>query len=141
MTGVQTCALPIYKNRNKDKKVSYIFTRETMGMTTLLFCAVVLIMLLTNNLVFAGIGSAVCTFMYGSFGYGSYLVIAALCYLGVWLAFGKKIKISFKRALWISLTAVVLFMLLHAATTANYSMESFAKYVSDCYSNARFGWS
>ncbi len=129
------------KNRNKDKKVSYIFTRETMGMTTLLFCAVVLIMLLTNNLVFAGIGSAVCTFMYGSFGYGSYLVIAALCYLGVWLAFGKKIKISFKRALWISLTAVVLFMLLHAATTANYSMESFGKYVSDCYSNARFGWS
>ena len=119
------------KNRNKDKKVSYIFTRETMGMTTLLFCAVVLIMLLTNNLVFAGIGSAVCTFMYGSFGYGSYLVIAALCYLGVWLAFGKKIKISFKRALWISLTAVVLFMLLHAATTANYSMESFGKYVSD----------
>ncbi len=77
------------KNRNKDKKVSYIFTRETMGMSTLLFCAVVLIMLLTNNLVFAGIGSAVCTFMYGSFGYGSYLVIAALCYLGVWLAFGK----------------------------------------------------
>lgn len=128
------------RNNNRERKTSYIFTRETFGMTTLLFCAVVLIMLLTRNLVFAGIGSAVCTFMYGTFGYGSYFVIAALCYLGVWLAFEKKIKISFKRALWISLTLLCVFLLAHAASTATYAMDGYGKYIADCYANAAKGW-
>ncbi|MDE6355977.1 MAG: DNA translocase FtsK [Clostridia bacterium] len=129
------------KNNGKERKTSYIFTRETFGMTTLLFCAVVLIMLLTRNLVFADIGSAICTFMYGTFGYGSYLVLAALSYLGIWLAFEKKVKISFLRALWISLTLLCVFMLAHAATTATYVMDGYGKYISDCYVNAAKGWS
>ncbi len=128
------------KNSNKEKKTSYIFTRETMGMTTLLFCAVVLIMLLTRQYVFAGVGSAICTLMYGTFGYGCYLVIAALAYLGVWLTFEKKIKISFKRALWISLTLLCAFMLVHAATTASFAMESYGQYLYDSYANAQNGW-
>lgn len=128
------------KNKDKQKKLSYIFTRETMGMTVLLFCAVVLLMLLTNNLVFAGIGSAVCTFMYGTFGYGSLFVIFLLAYFGEWLVFEKKMRVSFKRAFCLSLTVFAAFMLFHAVSTASYVMDDYGAYIADCYKNAAFGW-
>ena len=54
------------KKKDKNKKSSYILTKETMGMTLMLFSAIVLLMLFTGSTVFAGIGKAVCTFMYGS---------------------------------------------------------------------------
>ena len=59
------------KNKKDDKqgKISYIFTRETLGMTLMLFSAIVLLMLFTGDLVFRGIGGPICTFMYGTFGY------------------------------------------------------------------------
>lgn len=129
------------KLKEKNKKTSYIFTRETFGITILLFCAIVFVMLLTRHLVFAGIGSAICTFMYGTFGYGSYLVIGLLAYLGEWLAFEKKIKISFIKAFTISLTVFILFLLFHAVTTRNFEMGSYGKYISDCYKNAQYGYS
>ncbi len=62
-----------------------IFTRETLGMTILLFCFIVLLALLSGNRIFAGFGSAICTFMYGTFGYGCFLVIAALSEYGLLL--------------------------------------------------------
>lgn len=86
------------KDRKKEKegKISYIFTRETFGVTLLLFSLVVLLMLFSYNAIFAGIGAAVCTFMYGTFGYGSFLIIALLAYFGVWLAFEKKTENFFQ---------------------------------------------
>lgn len=132
----------MHNNReNKDKKISYIFTRETFGMTLLLFCAIVLLMLLTGSAVFAGIGRAICTFMYGTFGYGSFFVIAMLAYLGVWLVFEKKFKLRLKKAVTISLTVFVLFLLFHAATTHTYSLDNYGIYISDCYINAQNGFS
>ena len=127
------------KIKDKTKKASYIFTRETFGMTLLLFTAIVFLMLVTRQYVFADIGAAVCTFMYGTFGYGSFLVLALLAYLGEWLTFEKKIKISLRRAFAVALTVFMLFLLFHAVTTRNFTLEGYGKYIADCYKNAQNG--
>lgn len=127
------------KDNKKDKK-SYIFTRETLGMTVMLFSVLVFIMLLTGSSVFAGLGSAVCTFMYGTFGYGSWLIMFLLAYLGEWLTFERKIKLSLKRTLAISLTVVVLFLLFHSVTTRDFPIDSYGAYISECYTSATGGY-
>ena len=83
------------KNKNSDNKNSLIFTRETLGMTVLLFCFIVTLALFSGSAIFAGFGKAICTFMYGTFGYGCFLVMAALACLGVWLVAEKKLMLSF----------------------------------------------
>ena len=129
------------KEQNINNKTAYILTRETLGMTLLLFSALILLMLLTRSGVFAGIGKAVCTFMYGTFGYGSLLIIALIAYVGQWLIFGKKIKVSLKTALLISATVLSAFLLFHAATSRNITIASYGKYISGCYSAADKGFS
>ena len=129
------------KNKAKNSKTTYIFTKETLGMTLLLFSAIVLIMLFAEGAPFSSIGKAICTFMFGTFGYGSFLLIALTAYLGVWLVFGKKIKISLKPALAISLTVFVLFLLFHSVTSRNISTADYGKYIAECYKNAANGYS
>ncbi|MCD8372345.1 MAG: hypothetical protein LUD27_03485 [Clostridia bacterium] len=127
------------KNKDNKNKDSLIFTRETLGMTILLFCAIVLVALLSHRAVFAGFGGAICTFMYGTFGYGCYFVVALLAYLGEWLAFEKKIKIKWQPALWCSLTILSLFLLFHTVTTRNFTFDG--TYIAACYTSAESGWS
>ena len=129
------------KELDNNNKNTYVFTKETLGMTILLFSALVLLMLFTGSSVFAGIGKAICTFMYGTFGYGSLLVVGLIAYLGEWLIFGKKIKINIKTALLISLTVFLTFLLFHAVTSRNISLESYGGYISGCYRNASKGYS
>ena len=129
------------KKKSTNNKSAYVLTKETLGMTLLLFSALVLLMLFTGSSIFAGIGKAICTFMYGTFGYGSILIVALIAYVGEWLIFGKKIKVSFKTALLISLTACALFLLFHAATSRNISLDSYGGYISGCYKNAAKGFS
>ncbi|MDE6667150.1 MAG: hypothetical protein K2K38_02235 [Clostridia bacterium] len=129
------------KKKDKSERISYILTKETMGMTLMLFSAIVFIMLLSHTAIFAGIGGAICTFMYGVFGYGSILVVALLAYLGEWLVFGKKLKIGFKKTITIILTSVMLFLLFHAVSTSGYPVNGYGEYVADCYKNAQYGYS
>ncbi len=118
----------------------YIFTKETMGLTLILFSVMVLVMLFSFDTVFAGVGKGVCTFMYGTFGYGSIPLMLAIAYLGEWLAFEKSFKISFKSVICISLTVFCFFMLFHAVTTRNFESASYGAYLSDCYVSAAEGW-
>ncbi len=129
------------KKKNKSEKISYILTKETIGMTLMLFSVIVFLMLLSHTAIFAGIGGAICTFMYGVFGYGSILVVALLGYLGEWLVFGKKFKIGFKKTVTIILTAIMLFLLFHAVSTNGYPINGYGEYISDCYKNAQYGYS
>lgn len=129
------------KKQQKSGKVSYIFTRETMGMTLLLFSAIVLLILFTRDKVFAGLGREICTFMYGLFGYGAIPVSVYLAYLGVKLTFGKKIEIKRKYFLVATAAAAVLFLLFHSVITRNFPINSYGEYLSGCYSNAAKGWS
>lgn len=126
--------------KDDNNKRSYIFTRETFGMTVLLFSALMLLIIATSDTIFSGLGKAVCTFMYGTFGYGSYLVVAALAVLGVWLAFDKKPKVRLRMSAMIGLTITMLFMLFHAVTSRDFTMSSFGAYLSQCYSEAEAGY-
>ena len=119
------------KNREKNNKSTYVFTRETLGMTLLLFSAILLLMLFTGKAVFAGIGKAICLFMFGTFGYGSFLLVAILAYFGEWLVFGKSFKISFKTAFAVCLTVFAAFLLFHAATSRKISLDSYEGNISD----------
>lgn len=127
-------------DKNNDKKTSYIFTKETLGMTVLLFTTIVLLMLFTREKVFSVIGRDICTFMYGTFGYGSYVLLAALAYFGEWLIFGKSFSAPFKKTLAITLTALCLVFLFHSVTTRNFELSGYGKYISDCYKSAANGF-
>ncbi|MGN0815012.1 MAG: DNA translocase FtsK [Candidatus Coproplasma sp.] len=131
------------KKNNNDGKQSYILTRETLGMTILLFCALLLIALLTHRAVFSSLGAAVCTFMYGTFGYGSYLVVAALAYLGFWLVFEKKLNVRPVVVCIIGTTVFMLFLLFHAVSTRNFDLNAsdFGNYLAQCYYSAEQGYS
>ena len=126
---------------NKVKISSYIFTRETFGMTLLLFSGVILVTLLTHKGVFAGLGVEVCKFMYGTFGYGSFLIILSTAYLGFWLAYEKKLRINAKIACTVALSIFIFFLLFHAVSTRDYALNSFGSYVKECYNNAAEGYS
>ena len=110
-------------------------------MTILLFCALMLLVLITYNTVFSSFGAAICTFMYGTFGYGSYLVTAAFAYLGFWLVFEKKISVRLRTAVVFGTTIFMVFLLFHAVTTRDYSIGNFGEYLSLCYKNAERGYS
>lgn len=129
------------KKQKKSGKNSYIFTRETLGMTVLLFSAIVLFILFTRSVVLSNFGAAICTFMYGAFGYGVYFVMALLVYLGVWLVFEKKIRIKAGVALSISACVLSFFLLFHAVTTRNMSIASYGDYLNANYMSAANGWS
>ncbi|MCM1437944.1 MAG: FtsK/SpoIIIE domain-containing protein [Roseburia sp.] len=127
------------KKKNTDKR-SYILTRETLGMTILLFCFILTVILLTNNAIFMGFGGAICTFMYGTFGYASYFIVALLAYLGEWLVFEKKLRINLRCFLLTAATVLMLFFLFHSVTTAKYSTATYGGYLSQCYYNAAKGY-
>lgn len=132
------------KKNKSENKSNLIFTRETLGMTVLLFCLIVLLALLSGSKIFSGFGAAICTFMYGTFGYGSFFVVALLACLGVWLTFERRIKIKFLPALFISLTAYMLFLLFHAVSTngSNWQTDSYpiSNYINQCYQIASEGF-
>ena len=129
------------KKKNDNNRHSYIFTRETLGMTLLLFSALMLLILFTYNTVFSSLGAAICAFMYGTFGYGCYLVVAALAALGVWLVFEKALRVKLRTVAVIALTIAVFFLLFHAVTTRDFSLESYGAYLTQCYTAAEVGYS
>ncbi|MGN0812834.1 MAG: DNA translocase FtsK [Candidatus Coproplasma sp.] len=129
------------KNKHDNDKRSYILTKETLGVTVMLFSALVFVMLLSFDTVFMGLGKAVCTFMYGTFGYGSYLVVAALAYLGEWLTLEKRIKLKPRVGICIGVTLFSMFLLFQAVTTSNYAMDGYGNYLSQCYLNSANGYS
>lgn len=129
------------KELNNGAQTAYILTKETFGMSLLLFSALVLLMLFTGSGVFAGIGTAICAFMYGTFGYGSILLVALTAYLGEWLIFGKKIKLSLSFSIFVCLTVFFAFLLFHSVTSRNISSGSYGAYISGCYESAEKGFS
>ena len=129
------------KKQKKSDRNSYIFTRETLGMTILLFSAVILFTLFARKAVLGNFGAAICTFMYGVFGYGAYFVLALIVYFGVWLVFEKSIKVKKSVVFSISACALTFFFLFHAVTTRNMSLSSYGAYLNANYISAASGWS
>lgn len=129
------------ENSKKAGKRSYIFTRETLGMTLMLFSVIMLFILFTRTWALGTVGAEICRFMYGTFGYGAYLVLALAAYFGVWLVAEKSVKLKPSLALSIAACTLVFFLLIHSVTTRNMSLDSYGGYLSLCYNNAAAGWS
>ncbi|MGN0805781.1 MAG: DNA translocase FtsK, partial [Candidatus Coproplasma sp.] len=129
------------KNKHDNDKRSYILTKETLGVTIMMFSALVFVILLSFDAIFMGFGKAICAFMYGTFGYGSYLVVAALAYLGERLSFEKKIRVKLRVKICIGITTLCVFLLIQAVTTSSFSLEGYGSYLSQCYLNASNGYS
>ena len=119
--------------KNSGSK-SLFFTREMFGMALLLFCLIVMLAICSGSAIFAGFGQAICYFMYGTFGYGSFFVVFLLACLGVWLTFEKRIKIKVRPALFLSLTVYMLFLLFHSVSTRDFTVDG--NYISACYDAA-----
>ncbi len=116
--------------QNKDK-ISVI-TKETAGMTLLLFSALALLITVTRSLMLGEVGVAITAFFLGVFGYLTYPLLVLAIYFSLMLVTGKKL-ISGK---WIALFSALLlsiFFIVHLATSARFIGEGYGTYLNGCW--------
>lgn len=122
----------------KPKKEDTIFTKETLGVVLILFATLCLVCLITREAVFSGVGIAVNTFLFGTFGYFAYVAMGMAIYYGIVCITGKRLHLSKKLTAFIVLSAVCLALLLHVITTFGFS-GSYGEYISSSYLMASEG--
>ena len=122
------------RNETKQKKKNNsIFTTETFGVVLSLFSALCLICVISRDLVFSAPGKYVCDFLVGIFGYSAIAVCLSSFVLGILLLLGKKIDISIKHKLVITLIAIITALLLHTVSMRDYSSLSYGEYLTKAY--------
>ncbi|MDE6273678.1 MAG: hypothetical protein K2L87_01355 [Clostridiales bacterium] len=117
--------------QNKDK-VSVI-TKETVGMTLLLFSALALLITITRSLMLGEVGVAITAFFLGVFGYLTYPLLVLSIYFSLTLVTGKKLI----KGKWIGLCSALLaavFLIVHLATSTRFvGEEGYGAYLSGCW--------
>ena len=73
----------------KDSNKASIITRETVGMTLLLFGVILFFLAVTSPYVFGDPGAAITAFLVGVFGFFFYPLDLLMVYLGLTLVVGK----------------------------------------------------
>ena len=123
----------------KDKNKTKIATRETFGMTFLLFGGLLLLITATGELLFGDVGKAITAFFLGTAGFYAYFLFAALIYLSIYLISGKKLLPKGWTLRTILLVTAV-FLIVQAATAERFfidpvssSINSFGGYLSGCF--------
>ncbi len=119
------------KKDQKDNK-SIVFTKETLGIVTVLFATLSLICLLTGGVIFSILGEAVKMFLHGIFGYFAYVVVVGLIFLGIMLVADKKLPVSRKVKVLISLALVLIALIAHIATMSGKQL-AFGEYLKESY--------
>ena len=110
-------------------------TRETIGMTLLLFSAVMLFITVTGKYVFGEIGTAITAFFLGLFGFLAYPLFAYAIYKSVLLIAGKK-GVPLKWSLRAGFFLVSVFLIVHTATSAAFFGNGYGGYLSGCWNAA-----
>ncbi len=118
-------------NQEKKEKRSVV-TKETAGMTLLLFSAMAFLIAVTRSLMFGEVGIAITAFLLGCFGYLTYPVLILLMYTSVVMVFGKR-WIARKWLVTCGLLVCAVFLIVHLATSAQFSNGSYGEYLSACY--------
>ena len=121
------------ENENKNKGA--LLTRETVGMTLLLFSAVIFLITVTGEVIFGDIGRSITAFFVGAAGYFVYPLLVLAMYGSAVLAFGKK----FIPARWlvrVFLLAAAAFLIVHTATSAEYFGSGYGDYLRACWHSA-----
>ncbi|MBQ9756272.1 MAG: hypothetical protein IJV99_01595, partial [Clostridia bacterium] len=119
------------ENKKKENK-SIVFTKETLGITTVLFATLALICLITDGVIFSAIGSGVKMFLHGIFGYFAYVVVVGLIVLGVLIVAEKKLPISRKVKVLSTLALILVALITQVATMSGKNLE-FGKYLGESY--------
>ena len=125
------------KEINKNSEKSNIFTKETLGVVTVLFATLCLVCLITREKVFFTPGQFVNAFLFGSFGYFAYGVVLYAFIVGVRLITDKKIPLSKKNVILV--TAIFSLSALLAHVIALGTPTSFGEYISKSYLMAEGG--
>lgn len=121
-------------DREKKNKASVI-TRETVGMTLLLFSAVLFFITVTGQYVFGSVGVAITAFFVGLAGFFSYPVLLLLVYVGFSLTFGKS-PVPVKWLVRGGLSVLAVFLIVHLATSARFTDAGYGGYLSACWTAA-----
>ena len=138
-SGTEVILNGVGRGENKqNKSVGALLTRETIGMTLLLFSAVMLLITVTGGLIFGEIGVAIAAFFVGFAGFFVYPLLALLLYASVVLVFGRKpIPARWIARVYFLLAAI--FLIVHAATAGQYFSRGFGGYMNACWTAASDG--
>jgi DNA segregation ATPase FtsK/SpoIIIE-like protein len=122
-------------DEKRDKNKASVITRETVGMTMLLFGAIIFFIAVTGPIVFGAPGTAITAFFLGLFGYFFYPLDLFIIYLGVSLISGKKFISGKWLARGLFLIASV-FLIVHTATAEPFVKAGYGGYLSGCWKAA-----
>lgn len=121
---------------NKEKKgKNALFTRETVGMTLLLFSAIIFFIAVTGRYVFGDIGVAITSFFVGLCGFFVYPLLLLCIYASVALISGKK-YFPAKWVLKFVLLLIAVFFIVHTATAERFFGNGYGSYLGGCWSAA-----
>ena len=124
------------RGENKqNKSVGALLTRETIGMTLLLFSAVMLFISATGGVIFGEIGVAITAFFVGLAGFFVYPLLVLLLYLSFVLVFGKK-PIPARWIVRVYFLLAAIFLIVHAATSGAFYSYGFGGYMNACWTAA-----
>ncbi len=110
-------------------------TRETFGMTLLLFSLILLVIAVIGQYIFGEIGVAITAFLLGTFGYFVYPFLLFCIYESLVMISGKKF-ISLRWILRMAALAVSVFFLVHLATSARFFGGGYGEYLGGCWKAA-----
>ncbi len=131
------------KKNQGEKRENTIFTKELAGMVLILFATLMLVCLITRDVIFSTPGRYVNAFLFGVFGYTSFLVVAGMFLGGVRLRWfiiggvavvtGRKLFSTGRRFALCSLFACLVVLLINAVSLRAHAGENYGAYISAAY--------
>lgn len=125
-------------NDKKEKSKASVITRETVGMTLLLFGIIIFFIAVSSPYIFGDPGAAITAFFLGVFGLFFYPLDILLIYLGVTFVIGKK-PIPARWILRGLFLVLCVFFLVHIATAEKYFGNGYGSYLRGCWKAAGEG--
>ncbi len=127
----------------KDREKASVMTRETVGMTLLLFGAVLLLIAVSGQYLFGDVGLAITAFFMGIAGYFCYPLFVLLIY-GAFVLVSDKHPLPRRIVLRGTLLCAVVFAIVHIATAEKCFLDpetsyayGYGGYLSGCWNAAR----
>ena len=122
-------------DKQDDQKKASVITRETIGMTLLLFGAVIFLIAITGPYLFGDPGVAITAFFVGLFGLFFYPLDLIIVYLGIAMVCGKML-IPVKWLLRVALLTLSVFAIVHLVTSERFVSGGYGEYLAGCWGAA-----
>lgn len=126
------------KKEKKAKNKASVMTRETVGMTLLLFSAVIFFICVTGSRLFGEIGVAITAFFLGIGGFMTYPVLLFMIYQSFVLVFGRG-GIAWGWKFLGGILLVCAFSIVHVSTATRFFGGGYGAYLSGCWGAAKNG--